>query len=165
MLNGTLTLHDIKDVEAFCTTIANTRPHNTEDHEDLTAYLIAECWILSKRYNHRHQITFSTWAGNTLRKRIIDWERQRHERTCWKTGGRTYERTATRLVPLDQLTDHHTPGMDQTEHREPDNERVDARGNLDAAAYLPPRSLLPDAGIREPPHHQPDRDHLNIDAA
>lgn len=111
MLTGTLELHDITDVEAFCTTIANgrLRQYNELDQEDLIAYLIAQCWILSKRYKPGG-ISFSTYAGTTLRRRIIDWIRTNKHDTRYPTP--------PELLPLDRANtpsplrdpgDSHTP--------------------------------------------------------
>lgn len=78
MLQGRLELHDIHDVEGFCTTIANgrLRQYAPWRQEDLIAYLITEAWELSTRYTPESTIPFSTYVGITLRKRIIDWIRR-----------------------------------------------------------------------------------------
>ena len=105
MLNGKLALHDIHDVEAFCTTIAKgrNRQHNHHEQEDLIAWLIEECWILSTRYQPGG-ITFSTWARTTLQKRVHDHIRQRDGRTTWKFKNHTHTRTRPHLVSLDNPT-------------------------------------------------------------
>ncbi len=77
MLAQRLELHDIRDTEGFITSIVaaarlNLRYH---DNEDLRAYLIEETWILSTRYQPGG-LRFSTWARNTLQRRIIDWQRR-----------------------------------------------------------------------------------------
>lgn len=78
MLNGTLTLHDIHDVEAFTTRIVVNagyrRGHPLQD--DLIAHLIGEAWILSDDYDpNRSRIPFSALATATLKRRLIDWLR------------------------------------------------------------------------------------------
>jgi DNA-directed RNA polymerase specialized sigma24 family protein len=104
-----LQLHDIKDVFAYCATIIHRcRPHlQPQDHQDLHAYLIATCWELSRDFSPGH-ITFSTWAGNTLRQRLVDWERQQHGRTTWQFKDRTYHRPQPTLIPYnpDTLAGH-----------------------------------------------------------
>jgi hypothetical protein len=80
VLNGTLALNGINDVEAFCTTILNRArleltPH---EHEDALAYLIEETWILSRTYRPGAR-SFSTHAGTRLPQRLIDWQRQRKD--------------------------------------------------------------------------------------
>lgn len=107
MLNGTLSLHDIRDVEAFCTNIAEgpLRQHNPHQQEDLIAYLVEECWILSTRYQPGG-ITFSTWARATLQRRIHDHLRKRDGRTTWQFADRTYERERPILVSIDEAAGH-----------------------------------------------------------
>lgn len=106
-LNGTLPLHDIRDVEAFCNDIIHRRhlqltPHQ---HEDLLAYLIEETWELSTRYQPGG-ITFSTWAGNTLRRRLVDHIRTRDGRTIWRFATHTYERPRPTIISLDTELGH-----------------------------------------------------------
>jgi DNA-directed RNA polymerase specialized sigma24 family protein len=115
MLNGTLTLHGIRDTEAFCTHILqNAKLQLTEhDRQDLLTYLIEECWILSTRYQPGG-ITFSTYAGHTLRNRITDWLRTNKQDHRYPTR--------YTLHPLDNQLDHtHTTSpLDHPEHRDPD---------------------------------------------
>ena len=103
MLNGTLALHDIRDVEAFTASILAKagigRSH--PDHEDRHAFLIAECWILSTRYNGSQGSRFSAWAKWKLGLALIDRHRQVEGRTRWQFSDRTYERPRPVLVPLD----------------------------------------------------------------
>jgi Sigma-70 region 2 len=47
------------------------------DHEDAVAYLIQTCWQLSQRYDPERGWSFSKWAYNILRLRVVDWYRQR----------------------------------------------------------------------------------------
>jgi DNA-directed RNA polymerase specialized sigma24 family protein len=101
VLHGRLSLHGIEDAEAFCRNIAhNAELPNYHDREDLLAYLIAELWILSTRYEPGG-ISFSTWAGHTLRQRTHDWKRQRYGRTTWQFKDRTHTRTLPTLVSID----------------------------------------------------------------
>ena len=143
MLNGRLTLHDITDVEAFCTTIANgsLRQHNPTDQEDLIAYLIEETWILSLRY-HPGGITFSTWARHTLHRRTIDHLRKRDGRTTWQFNGSRHERARRTIVSLD----------------DPDARRLDSTHTsspVDAAGDSPPDLTwaLSTRAREDPRHH------------
>jgi hypothetical protein len=115
VLNGRLSLHDIRDAEAFCQPIAQQAQLTSHhDREELLAYLITELWILSKRYEPGG-ITFSTWAGHTLRQRTYDWQRTRYGRTTWQFKDRTYTRKLPEFVSYEhELTrNNHGPGSDQ----------------------------------------------------
>jgi hypothetical protein len=121
ILNGTLTLHDIADVEAFCSTVARRREEVVRtafvqagrnfDHyaqQDYTAFLIAKCWEASLEYRPGG-ITFSTYAGYELRHHATaEFIRSELKRTVWKFSTHTYERPRPTLIPLDQL-DHAEP--------------------------------------------------------
>jgi hypothetical protein len=80
VLNGTLALNGIHDVEAFCIYILKRSrlkltPH---EHEDALAYLIEETWILSQ--HHRPGAgTFTAHAATRLPQRLIDWQRKRKD--------------------------------------------------------------------------------------
>jgi hypothetical protein len=103
VLNGKLSLHGI-DVEAFTAAIVRYSHFQLSyhDRQDLHAFLIEECWKLSLRFEPGIiRGGFSVWAGTTLRKRLIDWERQRFGRTKWQFSDRTYERPRTDIVSLD----------------------------------------------------------------
>lgn len=122
MLNGTLTLHDIRDVEAFC---AELIPASTsrEDREDLHAYLIETCWELSLHHKPGTR-SFSARAGQILRQRRHDWQRQRNGRTRWQFATHTYERPRPILVSHDDLGDGlhaalATPGWDHARDGDP----------------------------------------------
>jgi len=103
LLNGKLSLRGIADVEAFTGRIVE-RSKLYLDHSDreaLHAFLVAECWLLSTRYSPG-RISFSTWAGATLRLRLVDWQRQRFGRTRWTfKDGREHVRERAQLVSLD----------------------------------------------------------------
>jgi len=117
MLTGVLALHDIRDVEAFTlNTIHKAKAQLTpQELEDLHTYLIEETWLLSQRYKPGG-ITFSTWAGHTLPKRIIDWKRKTYGRTTNQQirptliphDPRHHPTTTTRNTPTDRDTDHLT---------------------------------------------------------
>lgn len=111
MDHGGKALHNITDVEAFCTHIANGRlkQHNPQDQEELIAYLITETWLLSRRYNPSKG-TFSAWAANTLHRRIIDWLRNKHgdTRHTPRPPTTTLDHADT-PSPLGNPADSHTP--------------------------------------------------------
>jgi hypothetical protein len=81
LLNGTFSLLDIRDVESFTGRIVERTSGrlSVEDREDLHVYLIAECWELSTRFQPG-RISFSSYAGATLRLRVVDWTRSRFGR-------------------------------------------------------------------------------------
>jgi hypothetical protein len=120
VLNGRLSLWDIRDAEAFCKPIAQQAQLTSHhDREELLAYLITELWILSKRYEPGG-ITFSTWAGHTLRQRTYDWQRTRYGRTTWQFKDRTYTRTLPTLISMDAQPGNNrslpTPNGDPATH-------------------------------------------------
>jgi DNA-directed RNA polymerase specialized sigma24 family protein len=97
-----LQLHDIDDAERFVGAIVSRSGFSLSFHdaEDLGEYLLVECWQLSLRYQ-AGGISFSTWAGNTLRRRSVDWIRQQNGRTIWRFGdGRVHERPRPVLLSL-----------------------------------------------------------------
>jgi hypothetical protein len=102
VLNSRLELHDIRDVEAFCTSIIRRRRLNipVHDEEDLLAYLVETAWELSTTFQ-RTTVSFSTYAGNTLRARLSDWQRTRYGRTRWTFSTHVYERKLPELVSTD----------------------------------------------------------------
>jgi hypothetical protein len=131
MLNGVLTLHDIRDTEAYCAAvIKRSRLKLTPtQHEDLLAYLVEEAWLLSTTYdpgNPQYPPRFSVIAGQRLPLRIIDWQRQRHGRTHWQFKDSTYQRDIPTFIPLDHpLVNTHTYGpLDDQTHSRTDQQRL-----------------------------------------
>jgi hypothetical protein len=104
-----LRLHDVDDGEKFAGAIASRSRLELSYHdaEDLRQFLVAELWLLSLRYDPAaSSVSFSTWAGTTLRLRVTDWTRQRFGRTKWKwADGTSYERPRPSLVPFDARLD------------------------------------------------------------
>jgi hypothetical protein len=104
-----LRLHDVDDGVRFVGAIANRSRLDLSYHdaEDLRQYLVTELWLLSTRYDPAASgISFSTWAGTTLRLRVTDWQRQRFGRTKWKwADGTSYERPRPSVVPFDARLD------------------------------------------------------------
>jgi len=92
----------VRDVEALCWSVVDRSrlKLNHHDRADLTTYLIETCWVLSERFEPGG-IKFSTFATNTLRFRLVDWQRSRNGRTKWSFAGFTYERVQPQLVSLD----------------------------------------------------------------
>jgi hypothetical protein len=143
LLNGKLSLHDIKDVEALCQDIANRAGLELQYHqrESLLTYLIEECWRLSGRYEEGRGSTtsFAGWATTNLRLRVTDWARIEFGRTTWAFKDRTYERAQPIVLSLDIDTNrpHGRPGLgssdrnqlvDTTPHRSTDLMRVLSEG-------------------------------------
>jgi DNA-directed RNA polymerase specialized sigma24 family protein len=78
LLSGRYSLLGIDDVEGFCAAIILRSQVDLahHEHEDLLAYLVETAWELSLDFEPGG-ISFSTYAGTTLRRRVIDWQRQR----------------------------------------------------------------------------------------
>jgi DNA-directed RNA polymerase specialized sigma24 family protein len=106
VIRGGLRLHDVDDAARFVAAIATRSGLKLayHDREDLEQFLLVECWKLSLRYKPGGG-SFSSFAGTTLRLRVVDWTRQRKGRTRWQFSGHTYERERPRLVSLDRLAD------------------------------------------------------------
>jgi len=102
LLSSTYSLLDIRDVESFTGRIVERSGLrlSVEDREELHVYLIEECWLLSTRFQPS-RVTFSTFAANTLRLRVVDWQRQRFGRRTWRFKNSVYERPRVELVSLD----------------------------------------------------------------
>jgi hypothetical protein len=78
VLNGTLALNGIHDVEAFCIYILKRLKLTPHEHEDALAYLIEETWILSTHHKPGAG-TFPAHAATRLPQRLIDWQRKRKD--------------------------------------------------------------------------------------
>jgi DNA-directed RNA polymerase specialized sigma24 family protein len=147
-------LHDVDDAEAFAGAIASRSGLHLNFHEfeELVTYLVEAAWELSLRYRPGG-ISFSSWAGTTLRLRIIEWRRHRDGRTKWQfANGVVHERPRPAVVSLDDgNSEHDSLGVslaagagDPAEGCDPDFERLVEGGG---------RSLLEDLYILglEPP--------------
>jgi hypothetical protein len=81
--------------------LGDPRPGFRTDFDDLHAWLIEECWILSLRFEPG-PASFSSYAGARLRLRVIDWKRQQQGgRTVWRFKDRVHTRTPPVIVSLD----------------------------------------------------------------
>jgi hypothetical protein len=103
-----LALWDIDDTAAFVAAVVKRSglELSWSDREELEQTLQIVAWQLSLKYQPGG-ITFSTYAGRTLRFRITDWQRSGSGgRTIWKFRNpdgslRIHERQLPRFVPLD----------------------------------------------------------------
>jgi hypothetical protein len=125
-------LYDIDDVERFTASIVQRSRFKLDAHErdELHAYLIETAWELSRDFRPGG-ISFSTYAGGTLRLRCVDWHRSRFGRQRWVFRDRIYERPRVELVSLDADDSEHDRlestftggGLDDGEHRMADQLR------------------------------------------
>lgn len=109
MLNGTLQLGDIRNVEKLCDRIAtqalgarvgrvSTSEFTTSamhantisehEREELLSFLITEAWILWRRYDPSKGAKFSTFAIPQLRLRVLDWRRRKTGYRSGRSEGR-----------------------------------------------------------------------------
>ena len=103
MLYGKLSLLGIDDVDGFCFRLVQRSglELSRTDFDDLHAWLIEECWILSLRFEPG-PASFSSYAGARLRLRVVDWKRQQQGgRTVWRFKDRVHTRTPPVVVSLD----------------------------------------------------------------
>jgi hypothetical protein len=106
LLNGTLTLHDVRDVEALCRWVVNTRVPGGElrqhEREDLITWLIEVAWFHSRKYRPGGTVSFSTYITVQLRRDVHEWKRKQNGRTRWSaSNGKVYERVMPRVVSLE----------------------------------------------------------------
>lgn len=106
LLSSPLELHDLRDTEKLCREVLGRfdRGHGSRlrDDEDAIAWLIAECWSLSERFEPDPTGTaFSTYAFRTLSLRTVDYIRRTEGRTKWQFADRVYERERPVVLSLD----------------------------------------------------------------
>ena len=137
-----LALWDIDDAARFCSAIV-TRSGlalTHHDREDLEQALLVVAWEISGKFEPGRGVCFSTYAGNTLRLRVIDWQRAKFGRTRWTNPnrlrdghglGRVYERPRREFVSFD---DAEARGrLDETfaeRNRDSEADRLEALGGL-----------------------------------
>jgi DNA-directed RNA polymerase specialized sigma24 family protein len=129
LLGSRFALHDIDDVESFTAAIVQRSQFTLDAHqrEELHVYLIETAWELSRNFRPGG-ISFSTYAGSTLRLRCVDWHRSRFGRQRWACRDRVYERPRVELVSLDADDDRLESSLagsslDDGEHRMADELR------------------------------------------
>jgi DNA-directed RNA polymerase specialized sigma24 family protein len=98
-----LALHDVDDVAGFVGAIVSRSGLDLSwsDREDLEQTLQIVAWEISLKFEPGRTVTFSTFAGTILRRRVIDWQRARNGRTVWKFKTHTYIRERPQFVPFD----------------------------------------------------------------
>jgi hypothetical protein len=99
-----LALHDVDDAERFVGAVVNRSGLELSwaDREDLQQFLLTTAWEISLAYEPEgSSVTFSSFCGTILRRRVVDWQRARHGRTVWKFKDRIYERPRIELVAFD----------------------------------------------------------------
>jgi hypothetical protein len=82
VLSRQWSLHDVEDVEAFCSRVLDERLHRfgavlrPDMYDDALAYLLAETWKLSEKWDPAKGIpSFSTFAYRRLRFAVVNWFR------------------------------------------------------------------------------------------
>lgn len=125
-----LRLHDVDDVFALAGSVIAKSGLELRWHErdDLEAWRVGTAWELSLSFEPGG-IAFSTFAGAILRRRVVDWQRQRLGRTRWAFRDRVYERPRPELVSFDSERDRLDETLassdgDPAADRGPDLERL-----------------------------------------
>jgi DNA-directed RNA polymerase specialized sigma24 family protein len=84
VLASKFALHDVRDAVALCGNVIAKSGLKLDhhQHEDLLAFLLEECWLLSLRYERGRgsTSTFAGWASYILRRRVVDWLRAQRGR-------------------------------------------------------------------------------------
>ena len=100
-----LTLHDVDDAERFVGAIVGRSglELSWDAREDLQQFLLTTAWEISLTFEpERSSVTFSTYCGTILRRRVVDWRRKSAGgRTKWTFKTHTYERQLPSFVPFD----------------------------------------------------------------
>ena len=117
MLNGSLSLHDIADVESFCSRVVDKRgvtDFGYLDRDDLVLDLIVYVWRLSEQFDRRRGTAFSKFVSFALSRYIVDWKRATHGRDTWQFRDRTYHRPLPSFVSLEHRPDE--PDYGELDH-------------------------------------------------
>ena len=98
-----LELHDVRDAERLAAWVIQRSGLglDREDREDLQQTLLLAVWQLSLQFDVAAGKPFGPFATTVLRRRLVDWQRQRFGRTRWQFKGSVYERPRPEFVPLD----------------------------------------------------------------
>src|SRR5687767_13005185 len=95
MLARQWSLHDVEDVEAFCGRVLDERLKRyggvlrPDVYEDALAYLLAETWKLSIKWDPAKGIpSFSTFAYRRLRFAVVNWYRATYGDSRFNKGRR-----------------------------------------------------------------------------
>lgn len=83
LLGSTLAVYDVRDLEALVRRALDNQLRGwgarlaQDEYEDALAYLITKAWELSLVYRPTPGLAFSTYCTRIVRKRVVDWYRQR----------------------------------------------------------------------------------------
>jgi DNA-directed RNA polymerase specialized sigma24 family protein len=92
LLGRELSLHDVRDVEAFVRRVADRQLQawgaylRTDDYEDLISYLVGKAWELSEQYDPEKGPSFSTYSARILWNRVVDWYRGHFGDSRYRSG-------------------------------------------------------------------------------
>ena len=104
-----LALHDVDDAEAFVGAIVSRTglELSWDAREDLQQFLLTTAWEISLTFEPgRSGVTFSSYAGTILRRRVVDWRRKSAGgRTKWTFKTHIYERRLPSFVSIDNEFD------------------------------------------------------------
>lgn len=92
MLQGRLTLHDLRDTESFCNAWLDKINRKTplgSHYESALAYLISEAWRTSLTYDPNRSTSFERYLRGKLPNILIDWYRTTYRNQRWDTNTRT----------------------------------------------------------------------------
>ena len=132
LLPQRLELFDVPDIEdvarrvlkGYCT--KNGTRLGLADQEDCVAFLVAEAWIVSERFDASRGAPFSAIIRVRLSFRCTDWMRGRLGRSTWKFSSHTYTRERPVPLSLDGGAPGDEPGRSLSETL------ADERGDLAA---------------------------------
>jgi len=115
LLSGQFSLHGL-DVEPFAARVVdrtlrrrNIEIYSVHRREDLLAFVIAEVWVASRKFDARRYASFEQFAYSVAQRRVFDWIRLDAGRSRWAFGpnadhahaGGVYERERPELLSLD----------------------------------------------------------------
>lgn len=137
MLQGKLSLYEVEDVESLCARVIQHSglELSFHDHELLLAFLVETAWEISLTYQPSTPPRFAIYLQGILRRRVVDWQRNRNGRTRWQFADRTYERPRPQFCSLDDRLDEAEPGVsvDDEVHSRADLSRILGTGSSSTA--------------------------------